>query len=62
VKNPHTGAFQPAPPIVSLKTPGMIDALCSLHIQPGTIVVNAGDLLARWSKCVLCALTLFRWR
>ncbi|KAH8113446.1 Clavaminate synthase-like protein [Phellopilus nigrolimitatus] len=35
VQNPHTGAFQAAPPI------------------PGTIVINVGDLLSRWSNDLL---------
>ncbi|KAI5120937.1 hypothetical protein M0805_002917 [Coniferiporia weirii] len=35
VQNPHTGAFQAAPPI------------------PGTIVINVGDLLSRWSNDIL---------
>lgn len=52
VQNPHTKHFQAAPPIVSLLN--NINSIPSKHeIQPGTIVINAGDLLARWSNDVL---------
>ncbi|KAI0729449.1 Clavaminate synthase-like protein [Fomitopsis betulina] len=40
VENPHTKQYQPATPILCLSL-------------PGTIVINAGDLLARWSNDVL---------
>jgi len=52
VQNPATKQFVPAPPIVS--------TFCLLSIptrpfspQPGTIVINAADLLARWSNDTL---------
>ncbi|KAF5322190.1 hypothetical protein D9619_000471 [Psilocybe cf. subviscida] len=47
VQNPHTGTFIPATPVSPLidKRP--------LHFKPGSIVVNVGDLLARWSNDVL---------
>jgi isopenicillin N synthase-like dioxygenase len=52
VQNPHTKVFQPARPIVCF------DPCCSystnaIFFQPGTIVVNVADLLARWSNDVL---------
>ena len=52
VKNPHTGEFVPATPIVS-NCDYFIDVYWSISRQPGTIVVNVGDLLARWSNDVL---------
>ncbi len=52
VKNPHTGEFVPATPIVS-NCDHFINAYRSISRQPGTIVVNVGDLLARWSNDVL---------
>ena len=51
VQNPHTQAFQPAVPIVSAREAG--DAPANTVTQPGTVVVNAADLLARWSNDVL---------
>ena len=55
VQNPHTKQYQPAPPIVSSFIVAYRDfVVLILHsTQPGSIVVNAGDLLARWSNDVL---------
>jgi len=52
VQNPHTGEYIPATPIVSSF---FLPVSCSAHLlqQPNTIVVNVGDLLARWSNDVL---------
>lgn len=54
MQNPHSGHYQPATPIVSFDTFPFLDSRTHTPIQiihqPGTIVVNAGDLLARWSN------------
>ncbi|KAG6842028.1 hypothetical protein C0991_003554 [Blastosporella zonata] len=52
VKNPHTGDFIPATPIVG-DYDQLYRSLLIARLQPGTIVVNVGDLLARWSNDVL---------
>jgi isopenicillin N synthase-like dioxygenase len=53
VQNPHTGAFQAALPIVSYNALPFDGLLLNMRPKPGTIVVNAADLLARWSNDVL---------
>jgi isopenicillin N synthase-like dioxygenase len=52
VQNPHTGTFVSATPIVCTS----LMVVTNIFIypgQPGTIVVNVGDLLARWSNDTL---------
>lgn len=52
--SPHTGEFIAATPIVSvhncIKFPSRN---VRFLVQPNTIVINVGDLLARWSNDVL---------
>jgi len=53
VENPHTKHFQPAKPIVCLVIhPNRCPTHCRIF-KPGTVVVNSGDLLARWSNDIL---------
>jgi isopenicillin N synthase-like dioxygenase len=53
VENPHTKHFQPARPIVCPAVRPSNTIAASQFLKPGTIVVNSGDLLARWSNDVL---------
>lgn len=55
VQNPHTGDYQPAHPIVRrLPSYTILRIRSYLYLcQPGTIVVNVGDLLSRWSNDLL---------
>jgi isopenicillin N synthase-like dioxygenase len=55
VENPHTKHFRPVKPIVCriLHLDKCHGPSQSSFFEPGTIVVNAGDLLARWSNDIL---------
>jgi isopenicillin N synthase-like dioxygenase len=53
VQNPHTGHYHPATPIVSPPFLPNHESDATYVYQPGTVVVNVGDLLARWSNDVL---------
>lgn len=53
VQNPHSKQFQPATPIVRHLRISACPFRLTYSQQPGTIVVNAGDLLSRWSNDAL---------